>query len=210
MKNLRNKIIETVYNAKEGHMASALSILDIIYVIYDRVLNITHSNTTCPDRDRFILSKGHGSLALYAVLESKGFFDKDEMLNYCKFNSKLGGHPYPSLPGIEAATGSLGHGFPFGVGIALGCKRKNRKNKIVVLIGDQECNEGTIWESALLAANYKLDNLILIVDNNNSSNRSLPMIDLHAKFMSFGFDVVAIDGHDPHLNYNAKIYRWLY
>jgi len=185
---LRKKIIETAYKAKEGHIASALSILDIIYVLYDKILT--------QNKDKFILSKGHGCLALYVVLENKGFFSEKELLNYCEFNSNLGGHPYPKLRGIEAATGSLGHGLPFSIGIALGLKLKGLKARVITMVGDQECNEGTIWESILLADHHKLHNLTIIVDNNNSSKRSLPMKQLEFKFKSFGLNVVTINGHD--------------
>lgn len=186
--NLRQKIIETVYRAKEGHIASALSILDLIYVAYDKVLNTP--------LDKFILSKGHGCLALYVVLADKKFFGEEELLHYCQFGANLGGHPYPYLPGVEAATGSLGHGFPFGVGIALGMKLKQSQGRVVVLVGDQECNEGTIWESALLANQHNLDNLTLIIDSNKSSARSLSMVGLADKFSSFGWDTTMIDGHN--------------
>ncbi len=185
--NLKNTIIETVYRAKEGHIASALSILDILDVLYNKVMT---------SDDKFILSKGHGCLALYVVLASKGIISEQELLTYCKFDSNLGGHPYPRLPGIEAATGSLGHGFPFGVGIALGWKLKKKAGRVIILVGDQECNEGTIWESALLASQYKLDNLTLIIDNNKSSKRSLLMEHFDEKFRSFGWDGAVVSGHD--------------
>lgn len=193
MKLLKNRIIETVYNAKEGHIASALSILDIIYVLYDKILN---TNLSDPDRDRFVLSKGHGCLALYAVLEHKELIPKQELDNYCKFNANLGGHPFPKLPHIESATGSLGHGVSFAVGLALGMKLKGSKGRVFVLVGDQECNEGTVWESVLLAKQHELSNFTLIVDNNYSSNRSLPMIQLVHKFQSFGLNARCAEGHD--------------
>lgn len=193
LKLLKNRIIETVYNAKEGHIASALSILDIVYVLYNNIIN---TNLTDPDRDRFVLSKGHGCLALYAVLEHKGLIPKEELDNYCKFDANLGGHPFPKLPHIESATGSLGHGISFAIGLALGMKLKGSKGRVFVLVGDQECNEGTIWESVLLANRHNLSNLTLIVDNNNSSNRSLFMYQLLEKFKSFGLNSICINGHD--------------
>jgi transketolase len=193
MKLLKNRIIETVYNAKEGHIASALSILDIVYVLYDKILN---TNLADPNRDRFVLSKGHGCLALYAVLEHKGLILKQELDNYCKFNANLGGHPFPKLPHIESATGSLGHGISFAVGLALGMKLRGSSGRVFTLIGDQECNEGTVWESVLLAKQHDLSNFTLIVDNNYSSKRSLFMVQLMDKFQSFGLKTTYIDGHD--------------
>jgi transketolase len=193
LKLLKNRIIETVYNAKEGHIASALSILDIVYVLYDKILNTDLSD---PNRDRFVLSKGHGCLALYTVLEHKGLIPKYELDNYCKFDANLGGHPFPKLPHIESATGSLGHGISFAVGLALGMKLKESKGRVFVLVGDQECNEGTIWESALLINRHNLSNLRLIIDNNNSSNRSLFMYQMLEKFQSFGLNSTCINGHD--------------
>lgn len=192
-KLLKNRIIETVYNAKEGHIASALSILDIVYVLYDKILN---TNLSDPNRDRFVLSKGHGCLALYTVLEHKGLIPKEELNNYCKFNANLGGHPFPKIPYIESATGSLGHGLPFGIGLALGMKFKKLAGRVFVLLGDQECNEGTIWESILLIKQHKLSNIQIIIDNNNSSNRSLHMNKLADNFESFGLLTINIDGHN--------------
>lgn len=193
MKLLKNRIIETVYKAKEGHIASALSILDIIYVLYNKFIN---TDLTDINRDRFVLSKGHGCLALYTVLEDKKLISTQELDNYCQFNANLGGHPFPKLPHIESATGSLGHGISFGVGLALGMKLKGLAGKVFVLVGDQECNEGTIWESALLIKQHNLTNLVIIVDNNHSSNRSLFMDQLIEKFSSFGFNTTIVDGHD--------------
>lgn len=202
MKLLKNRIIETVYNAKEGHIASALSILDIVYVLYDKILNTDLSD---PNRDRFVLSKGHGCLALYSVLEHKGLIPKQELDNYCKFNANLGGHPFPKLPHIESATGSLGHGVSFATGLALGMKLKGSKGRVFVLVGDQECNEGTVWESVLLARQHNLSNFTLIVDNNYSSKRSLFMVQLMDKFQSFGLKATYIEGHDhPSIEYAIK------
>lgn len=202
MKLLKNRIIETVYNAKEGHIASALSILDIVYVLYDKILNTDLSD---PNRDRFVLSKGHGCLALYAVLEHKGLIPKHELDNYCKFNANLGGHPFPKLPHIESATGSLGHGVSFAVGLALGMKLKGSKGRVFALVGDQECNEGTVWESILLAKQHNLSNFTLIVDNNYSSKRSLFMVQLMDKFKSFGLNATYVEGHDhPSIEYAIR------
>jgi transketolase len=130
------------------------------------------------------------------VLENRGLIPKHELDNYCKFDANLGGHPFPKLPHIESATGSLGHGVSFAVGLALGMKLKGSKGRVVVLVGDQECNEGTVWESVLLAKQHNLSNFTLIVDNNCSSKRSLSMNQLMDKFQSFGLKTTYIEGHN--------------
>lgn len=204
--SLKKEIIIAVHKAGEGHIPSAFSILDILWVLYDQVLSIEPINLHDEDRDRFIMSKGHGSLALYAVLAKKLFFSKKELDTFASYNSILGGHPdHNKVPGIEASTGSLGHGFPFAVGVALGLKIKKSRKKVFVLVGDQECNEGTIWESALLAANHKLDNLCLIIDNNHSTDRSLYLNDISHKFEAFGWVTAEIDGHNHRDIYSSLI-----
>ncbi len=160
-----------------GHIPSALSILDIIWVLYDKVMT---------KDDQFILSKGHGVMALYAVLEEKGLID---------WSTKLMGHPLRGGP-ILASTGSLGHGLPMAVGLALAKKIKGEKGQVFCLVGDGECNEGTIWESAMLAAHHELD-ICVIVDQNHSSDRALDNRDLHMKFSAFGLWATTVyDGHD--------------
>lgn len=201
---LKKEILSAVNTAGEGHIPSAFSIIDILWVLYDQVLSIDPKNPLDDNRDRFIMSKGHGSLALYAVLAEKNFINKKELDSFASFDSILGGHPdHTKVPGIEASTGSLGHGFPFAIGIALALTIKKSKRRVYVLVGDQECNEGTIWESALLAANHKLDNLCLIIDNNHSTNRSLFLGDIMRKFEDFGWEAMMIDGHNHVEIYNA-------
>lgn len=153
-----------------GHIPSALSILDIVWTLYDKVMT--------PD-DQFILSKGHGCMALYAVLEAKGLLD---------WSKPLQGHPKRG-GAILASTGSLGHGLPMAVGLALAKKIKNEPGRVFCLVGDGECNEGTTWESALIAAHHKLDNLLVIVDQNHSSDRALDMGVISRKFTGMGLDV---------------------
>lgn len=186
--SLRLKIVELVYKSKEGHIPSAFSIVDIIYYIYRKRIKKNNS--------KFILSKGHGALALYVVLNYFKIL-KTKILNlYYKNNSLIGGHPEISLDGVEASTGSLGHGFSTATGIAIALKiKKNFKKKIYVLVGDGECNEGPIWESAHIAANYDLDNLICIVDNNKSSKNLLPLDNLYKKWIAFGWYVLKANGH---------------
>lgn len=197
IKKLKQEIIKTVATAREGHLPSAFSILDILWVLYDKVLNVNLNNFKDSERDFFILSKGHASVGLYSVLAEKGFFSHDAMLDFAKFNSFLGGHPDRNkVPGVEASTGSLGHGFPMAVGAALGLKIKKSKAKVFVLIGDGEANEGTVWESVLLAAHHKLENLCLVVDYNHSTDRALLVGDLVKKFKSFDWDACLINGHD--------------
>lgn len=204
LKKLAEKIITTAANTGEGHIPSALSVLDILWVLYDKVLRIYPHDPNHPDRDRFILSKGHASLGLYVVLAEKGFFDRSLIGTFAKYNSILGGHPDRNkVPGVEASTGSLGHGFPMGVGIALALKIKKSHSKVFTLIGDGECNEGSVWESALLAAHHGLNNLVCIVDYNHSTDRALRLGDLSAKFEAFGWASREIDGHEHEQIYNA-------
>lgn len=196
--------------SNEGHIPSALSILDLLWVLYDRVLNITPETVNNHDRDIFILSKGHASLGLYAVLAKKGFISSESLDDFCKFKSDLGGHPdRTKISGVEASTGSLGHGLPIAVGVALGSKIKKQKNKVYVIVGDGECNEGTIWESAFLASNHKLNNLCCIVDYNHSGDRALKLGNLEEKFKSFGWMTASVDGHDQKKIYQALIKKSL-
>ena len=202
MNNIIKKIVEIASKKKEGHIPSSLSILDILYVLYDRILNLEQIKNDSVDRDRFILSKGHASLGLYTILDHFKILDEN-VYNFCDFNSKLGGHPTDKITGVEASTGSLGHGLPIGVGMALSYKIQGFKNKIYVLIGDGEANEGTIWESSLLASHHNLNNLICIVDFNHSTDRALELGDLKNKFESFGWYVSEIDGHNQNEIYNS-------
>jgi len=168
IKKLRNRILEVALRDEMGHIPSALSILDIIWTLYDKVKT---------KDDQFILSKGHGVMALYAVLEEKGLLDWSE---------KLMGHPKRG-GAILASTGSLGHGLPMAIGLAMAKKIKGEEGRVFCLIGDGECNEGTVWESAMLATHHNLDNLVVIVDQNHSSDRALDTGDLRGKFSSFGW-----------------------
>lgn len=169
-----------------GHVPSALSILDIVWTLHDRIM--------APD-DRFILSKGHGCLALYAVLAEKGVIAAPDLALFGKRNAILGGHPDSrKIPGVYASTGSLGHGLPIAVGAAMA-----RKGRIFCLVGDQECNEGSIWEAALIAAHQGLGNLCVVVDANGSGEDICAMGDIAAKFEAFGWAVDEIDGHGDEL-----------
>lgn len=174
---LRNRILEVALRDGMGHIPSALSILDIVWVLYDKVMT---------SDDQFILSKGHGCMALYAVLEEKGLLDWSE---------KLWGHPKRG-GAILASTGSLGHGLPMAVGLAMAKKIKGEKGRVFCLVGDGECNEGTTWESAMIAAHHKLDNLVVIVDQNHSSDRALNTLSLNDKFHAFGWFDYLTGGHN--------------
>lgn len=174
---LRKRILEVAYRDGMGHIPSALSILDIIWCLYDKVMT---------KDDQFVLSKGHGVMALYAVLEEKGLLD---------WSTKLMGHPKRG-GAILASTGSLGHGLPMAIGLALSKKVKGEVGRVFCLVGDGECNEGTTWESALLAAHHKLDNLVVIIDQNGSSERALSVDKLEDKFKSFGWYVSSFHGND--------------
>ena len=198
---LRRKIVEMMNRAGRGHLASALSLVEILRVLYDDVLRFDAKRPTWAERDRFILSKGHGCMALYVVLAEKGFFPEAELWNFCKFDSMLGGHPEPKVPGVEISTGSLGHGLPIGVGMAVAAKRSGAAHRVFVVLGDGECNEGTVWESAMGAAKHRLDNLVVMVDYNKqqSYGTTFEVMDLEPfadKWRAFGFSVAECDGHD--------------
>ena len=181
----------------EKHDPSTRSTLDVLWVLYDRVLRYDTTNPRSEDRDRFLMSKGHGPLALYAILADKGFFGVDELTRFLTWDGILGGHPDRNrVPGIEASTGSLGHGFPMAVGVALALRAKGIDRRVFVLIGDGEANEGSVWETALLAGSLELPQLTAILIDNRSSTR--PLGDVAAKFATFGWkaSTVEVSDHD--------------
>lgn len=195
--DLRLAIVEMIYNAKEGHIPSAYSILEILCVLYGKILKFNPKNPNWNQRDYFILSKGHGCAALYVVLEKYGFIKKSDLDGKNRKGSILGGHPDATqIPGIEASTGSLGHGVVTAMGIALGLKIRKRKNKVITLVGDGECNEGSVWETALVAANLRLGNLCVIVDENGSTAQILPIPKLREIWQACGWQTYEVDGHD--------------
>ncbi len=197
MRSLREHILRATAASGEGHLASAFSILDILWVLYHDVLHIDPANPRAADRDRFVLSKGHAAVGLYAILAQRGFISFDDLMEFAATDSALGGHPdCRKVPGVEASTGSLGHGMPIAVGIALGLRIKDESPRVICLIGDGEANEGSIWESAMLAAHHQLGNLTCILDYNHSGDRALALGDLRAKFSAFGWESCEIDGHD--------------
>lgn len=199
---MRKQILEMIVAAGGTHIASAFSIIDLVVFLYEKVLNINPKDPNNTNRDKFVLSKGHGCAALYVVLADFGFFPKRMLKSYTSPGSILGGHPDSSrIPGVETSTGSLGHGFSVAVGFALANKMNNSKSRVYCLVGDEELNEGSNWEASLISAHHKLDNLVLIVDNNKLmvSGFAKDILDsllFNEKFHAFGWNTIEIDGHN--------------
>jgi transketolase len=198
----RREILRIIEKSRRGHVGAALSAMEIVRVLYDDILRVDPANPRWPDRDRFVFSKGHGCLALYIMLAEKGFFPREELDRVCQFEAMLGGHPESrKIPGVEASTGSLGHGLSIGVGCALAARIDKKDYRTFVLIGDGEANEGSVWEAALSAGRHKLRNLTVIVDFNRMHSYG-PATDtqdvepLADKLRSFNFAVRETDGHD--------------
>lgn len=202
-KQLRDRLLSITQRSGRGHIGPALSILEIVDVIFRNVMDLAAISKKAQTRDRFLLSKGHGCLGLYVVLEDLGLIGDLNLDTFCNYESAFGGHPESAtVPSIEFSTGSLGHGLSVGVGMAVAAKRKKENWRVFVLVGDGELNEGSIWEAAAHAKKHKLDNLTVIVDNNNmqaSGNVSevLDMNPLREKWEAFGFEVDEINGHNP-------------
>lgn len=200
---LRRLVIEALNGGGRGHIGSSMSLIEILRVLYDDIMIFDPANPKVADRDRFILSKGHGCLALYALLADKGFFPKSDLSNFCHEGSFLGGHPERGkVPGIEASTGALGHGLSIGVGIALAARIKEQKHRVFVAMGDGELNEGSVWEAAMCAGKHGLDKLTTIIDYNKmqSFGKTEVVQDLEPladKWRAFNFNVRHVDGHDP-------------
>lgn len=201
-KKIRIGIIEQVYNGKSGHPGGSLSCADILTVLYFNQMNINPENPKADARDRFVLSKGHASPALYSTLAHRGFFDVAELKTFRNIESKLQGHPdMNKVPGVDMTTGSLGQGLSVANGMALSSKLNSNGLRVYCLVGDGEIQEGQVWEAAMSSAHYKLDNLCLIVDNNNLQidgevDKVKNIYPLDDKFKSFGFEVIKIDGHN--------------
>lgn len=198
---MRARAIEMSHAAGAAHLASSLSCIDIVAVLYHSVLKLDPDNARWQDRDRFILSKGHAATALYAALAYRGFLSDDDLRTYGRVGSLLEEHPTPRLPGVEAATGSLGHGLPTACGISLAGRIKQQAYRTFVLMSDGECNEGSVWEACMFAAANQLGSLCAFVDFNKwqatgRSREVLALDPLADKFASFGWDVHEIDGHD--------------
>ena len=200
--DLRKDVVDMIVSGKGGHIGGDMSMMDILVTLYFKVMNISPENQDNPNRDRFILSKGHSVETLYAVLAKKGFFPIEEVIEkFSKFGSPYIGHPNNKLPGIEMNSGSLGHGLPVAVGMALAGKMDQRDYRVYTVMGDGELAEGSVWEGAMSASHYKLDNLCAVVDRNRlqisgSTEEVMHHDDLQARFEAFGWHAVQVDGHD--------------
>jgi transketolase len=198
---LRRVIIRALEAGQRGHVGASFSLVEILRVLYDDVLRYDAKNPRWPGRDRFILSKGHGCLALYTMLADKGFFPEAELWKFCKADGMLGGHPEHHIPGVEASTGSLGHGMSIGLGMALNARIDRVLYRTFVVIGDGESNEGSIWEAALAAGKHGLSSFTVLSDYNKhqsygSTAEVQTLEPLADKWRAFNFAVAEVDGHD--------------
>jgi transketolase len=198
---LRRTIIRTLAAGQRGHVGAAFSLVEILRVLYDDVLRYDPTRPHWPERDRFVLSKGHGCLALYAMLADKGFFPEAELSKFCKSDGLLGGHPEHHIPGVEASTGSLGHGMSIALGFALSARLARASRRTFVVIGDGESNEGSVWEAALSAGKHRLGQFTVLTDyNKHQSYASTSVVQdlepLGDKWRAFGFAVRDVNGHD--------------
>lgn len=200
-KKARSLIIRMTFLAQSGHPGGSLSIIDILTYLYFKELNISPDNQSNPERDYVIMSKGHASPAIYSILALKGFFPPELLDGFRQLNSKLEGHVHKGIPGIEASTGSLGQGLGIGVGLAIASRLKKIDNRVVVILGDGEIEEGSVWESVMAGSKYHLENLIAVVDRNGVqldgfTKDIMPMDRLKERFETFGWDTIEFDGHD--------------
>ncbi len=200
--NVRRHGLEMTRISKGSHIGPILSVADIIAVLYANILNIDPANPHKLDRDRVVLSKGHAGAAIYAALAERGFFDIKELLTHYADGSLLSGHvSHKGIPGVEFSTGSLGHGLPVGAGMAMALKKNRTNGRVFVILGDGECDEGSVWEAALIANHYRLDNLVAIVDYNKMQSldfcdNTIELSPFDDKWRAFGWQVVEVDGHD--------------
>ncbi len=199
---IRGQLVQMSHKARTPHLGSSLSCTDVVTAAYWNVLQIDPTRPSDPNRDRFILSKGHAATTLYTALSFKGFFPQSTLDTYNKEGGRLQEHPGPGCaPGVEAATGSLGHGLSIGIGMALAARIQGRRYKVFALLSDGECNEGSVWEAAMFAGSQKLDSLCVVVDYNKwqatgRSNEVLALSPLRSKWDAFGWHTHEIDGHD--------------
>ena len=200
-RELRRAIVRTLTAGGRGHLGSAFSLVEILRVLYDEVLRYDPKRPDWAERDRFLLSKGHGCLALYVLLAEKGFFDVGELERFCHHDGLLGGHPEIRVPGVEASTGSLGHGLSIGLGFALAARLRGETWRTFVVMGDGESNEGSVWEGALAAGKHGVDALTVLIDDNKLQSYG-PTADVQSmepvadKWRAFGFATAEVDGHD--------------
>ena len=200
---LRKNVVDMIVEGKGGHIGGDMSVMEILVALYFSQMNIGPEIADDPDRDRFVLSKGHSVEAYYAVLAKRGFFDIQKVIKeFSKFGSAFIGHPNNKLPGIEMNSGSLGHGLPVCTGMALAGKRNHAGDRVYTVMGDGELAEGSVWEGAMAAGHYHLDNLCAVIDRNRlqisgSTEEVMGQVDLHKKFESFGWHVIDVeDGND--------------
>ncbi len=201
-RSIRADVLDMLYACQSGHPGGSLSCVEILLALYENVLRVDPKNPQCPERDRFVLSKGHACPTLYAILEDKGFFPKEELKNLRQLGSILQGHPdMHKCPGVDASTGSLGQGMSMSIGYALAGRRDGHHFNVYTVTGDGESQEGIIWESAMAAAHYKLDNLTVLLDHNGlqidgSNDQVMGLGDICAKYAAFGWETMTVDGHD--------------
>jgi transketolase len=199
---IRRHGIEMTHISQGSHIGAILSVADIIAVLYNDIANVDPANPIMPNRDRIILSKGHAGAAIYAALAEKGFFKVEELKTHYADGSRLSGHvSHKGVPGVEFSTGSLGHGLSVGAGMAYGAKKDNKQHKVFVICGDGECDEGAVWEAALVANHYKLNNLVAVIDHNKMQSldfceNTITLSPFADKWKAFGWNVIDIDGHD--------------
>src|SRR5215467_1766151 len=197
----RRELLQAIFQAGAGHTGGSLSCVDILNVLYNRVLRVSPQTFDDPNRDRYIQSKGHSVEALYVVLADRGFFPKSELETLCRYKSPFVGHPTRKVPGIEMNTGALGHGLPISVGLALAAKMDNAPYRVFTLLGDGELAEGSNWEAAMAASHHRLDNLTAIIDHNTlqitgHTRDVMSNEPLDEKWRAFGWAVKSVDGHD--------------
>ena len=198
---MRERIVDMAAGPEGAHIGGSLSVTDVLAVLFSAVLRLRPEEPTWPGRDYLILSKGHSSAALYAALVERGFFPAEELATYARAGSRLGGHPLRKVPGVEFATGSLGHGLSLALGLALAARRDGRENRAFAVLGDGELQEGSVWEAAMAAAQLRLDNLVAIVDRNGLQISGLTeevvgLDPLAGRWSSFGWAAEEVDGHD--------------
>ncbi len=208
-REVRLRVLDAFVHSGKGHFGGCFSVTDILVTLYGKILRVEPTKPEWPDRDRFILSKGHTNAALCAVMGHYGFFDPAELVTYAKFGSRFGMHvDMHALPGVDMSSGSLGHGLPVGIGMALAGRADRKDYRVYVVLGDGECDEGSVWESAMVAAHNKLDNLTAIVDRNKLSldgptEDIVRLEPLAEKWRSFGWHAIEVDGHDVRKLYAA-------
>jgi len=199
---LRRDILKMLYRCQSGHPGGSLSCVEILMALYYRIMVVDPANPGMETRDRLVLSKGHGCPALYAILADRGFFPREDLWELRQMGSHLQGHPdMTKTPGVDANTGSLGQGASIAVGMAIAAKRKKAAYKVYAVLGDGECQEGMIWEAAMAAAHFKLDNLVFLLDHNGlqidgPNDKVMGLGNISEKFAAFGFECLDVDGHD--------------